>query len=144
MKRHPALVPLSKEHHDALILAQLLKKDNPGYKGLPTDPSGKAVYALNKFKTSLCKHFAKEEAMLEKVKDCNLEVQKLANEIIQEHKLLSGSFLLLEKSGNLITEMDILGHALEKHIRKEERILFPLMQKYVPEELIGDIAHLIA
>jgi iron-sulfur cluster repair protein YtfE (RIC family) len=82
--------------------------------------------------------------MLEKVKDCNLEIQKLADEIIREHILLTTSFLLLEKSENLVTDMDFLGDALEKHIRKEERVLFPLMEKYVPEELIGDIAHLIA
>ena len=42
MKRHEALAPLSREHHGTLILAQLLKKGAPVYKGLPDTDTGKA------------------------------------------------------------------------------------------------------
>jgi hypothetical protein len=36
MKRHEALIPLSRDHHGTLILARLLRSDAPPYKGLPT------------------------------------------------------------------------------------------------------------
>ena len=140
MKRHPVLVPLSREHHDSLILAQLLKKDAPAYKGLPTDPSTKSVYALHKFNSVLKDHFAKEEAMLEKANHFHAEIQGLARDIIREHNVLAKLFLQLDQSSDLIGAMDTLGHLLEEHIRKEERILFPLIQKYVPEETLMTIA----
>jgi len=34
MKRHEALAPFSREHHGALILAQVMKKGAPAYKGI--------------------------------------------------------------------------------------------------------------
>ena len=53
MKRHPALIPLSREHHGALILARLIQKDAPPYKGLPLEINGKAVYAQEFYKNIL-------------------------------------------------------------------------------------------
>ena len=41
MKRHSSLVPYSQDHHKILVLAQVLKKDVPDYKGMPTDLKGK-------------------------------------------------------------------------------------------------------
>ena len=143
MKRHSALIPLSKEHHDSLILAQVLKKDAPAYKGLPTDPAAKSEFAQKKFKDYISMHFDKEEAVLHKLRDCHNEIQKLGDEIIREHQQLKAAFLSLRQSQNLETDLDKLGHALEEHIRKEERILFPLIQDYVPEEMLTRIAPLI-
>ena len=37
MKRHPSLAPYSSDHHRILVVAQLLKKSSPAYRGLPTD-----------------------------------------------------------------------------------------------------------
>ena len=65
MKRHEALAPLSREHHEALILAQLLKKGVPAYKGLPTDTAGKISYARQLYADKLRRHFLDEEKILE-------------------------------------------------------------------------------
>lgn len=140
MKRHEALAPLSREHHTALILAQLLKKDAPVYKGMPTLPKDKAVYAINFFKTKMQKHFLLEEEMLHKIKHCHFEIDKLATEIIKEHRQLSATFTSLEFSNDITTLMDNLGSDLENHIRKEERILFPLIQTHCSEEILKIIA----
>lgn len=143
MKRHPALSPLSREHHTSLLLAQLLKKDAPAYKGMPTEPPAKAVYAVTMFKQSLQNHFAQEEAMLDKVKNLDPEIHRLANEIISEHALLTSAFLLLDKTNdNLINTLDDLGRALEQHIRKEERVLFPLIQAHCSEKELKEIEFL--
>ena len=53
MKRHESLAPLSREHHEGLILAQLLKKGAPAYRGLPTDLAGKLSYAREMFERIL-------------------------------------------------------------------------------------------
>ncbi len=130
MKRHETLVPLSREHHDALILARLLQKNAPVYKGLPEQPGAKAIYAVQFFKTNLQEHFSKEEALLHQVKKYNGEIKKLTEEIISEH---------LQDAKELSGAMDKLGILLEAHIRKEERILFPLIQEHCPEEILKTI-----
>ena len=139
MKRHEALIPLSREHHDALILARLLQKDAPAYKGLPQEPGAKAVYALHFFKTNLAAHFIKEEVLLQQVKKYNSEIEILAGEIILEHQELLNMFNKLTDSPPLTETLDRLGKKLEEHIRKEERFLFPLIQEYCPEEILRDI-----
>ena len=139
MKRHETLAPLSRDHHEALILAQLLKKDAPAYKHLPTQLNEKAGYAVNFYSNHLQQHFLQEETMLQQVKMYNKEIEKLTEEVINEHHYLTTIFLSLDKTDNLSVTLDVLGTALENHIRKEERILFPLIQQYCPEEILNTL-----
>lgn len=139
MKRHEALAPLSREHHGALILAQLVKKNAPAYKGLPTDVEGKSNYAVTFYTNDLVQHFKKEEAILEKVKETNTAIAKLADEIITEHAELKTRFLSLKAAADRATALDELGHLLEAHIRKEERVLFPLIQEHCSEEILSQL-----
>lgn len=134
MKRHEALAPLSREHHGALILAQLIKRNAPVYRGLPTDTVGKIQYAIQFYQNDLLAHFKKEEAVLLKVKHCSTDVAAITEEIIAEHGLLKDMFLSLETAPDSITALDELGQLLQTHIRKEERILFPLIQEHCSEE----------
>jgi hemerythrin-like domain-containing protein len=143
MKRHEALAPLSREHHESLILAQLLKKNASVYKGLPDLAVDKVKYAVQLFKKSIQKHFEQEEAMLEQVSGCNMETDKLAQEIKTEHRQLAALFQLLEAGTDIENNMNTLGVALENHIRKEERILFPLLQLHCSEEQLQQISKLL-
>jgi hypothetical protein len=95
MKRHEALAPLSREHHSALILAQLLKKNAPAYKGLPTALDEKAAYALQMFTATLQLHFTNEEEMLDKIRNIHTEIDKLSGEIFTEHQQLKKCLFLL-------------------------------------------------
>lgn len=137
MKRHEALAPLSREHHSALILAQLLKKDAPDYKGLPTAVNEKAAYALQMFTATLQLHFKNEEELLDKIRNVHTEIDKLSDEIFKEHQQLKKMFLSLDRTDNTIEELDTLGQALDDHIRKEERLLFPLIQQHCSEEILN-------
>lgn len=53
MKKNKCLIKLSKEYHYSIILTQLVKKDAPKYKVLPTDLSGKRNHALTFFNNYL-------------------------------------------------------------------------------------------
>ena len=139
MKRHEALAPLSREHHSTLMLAQLLKKNAPVYKGLPGNATDKAAYALQQFETIIKKHFQLEETILEKAKDTHADIKMLAKEIVQEHQQLTSLFLSLSAVTGMEETMDELAYALENHIRKEERVLFPLLQQHCSEELLQQI-----
>lgn len=135
MKRHKALMPLSREHHEGLILAQLLKSSVPDYKGMPTEPADKVNYALELFHTLLQPHFRKEEELLQRLKPANKEIADIIREIFGEHNQLEKDFMSLGNQADLPHALDNLGHKLEQHIRKEERQLFPLIQEHYPDKL---------
>jgi iron-sulfur cluster repair protein YtfE (RIC family) len=137
MKRHPALIPLSREHQPALLLAQVLKKDAPAFNGMPSTVPDKAAFALKMFDLNLKVHFAKEEEVFKKIKNINAAIDVLAAEIAIEHQTLSKAFLSLDKADNTAEELDALGNLLDDHIRKEERVLFPLMQEHCSEEVLA-------
>ena len=143
MKRHESLAPLSRDHHANLILAQSLKKTAPPYKGIPKEPLAKAAWAQSSFHSSIQEHFEKEETLLEKVKTRHPEIQKLAGEITEEHRLLKEAFLSLNTSTDLISALDKLGWELEKHIRKEERVLFPMIEQHCSAEDLDEIRKLL-
>ena len=143
MKRHESLVPLSRDHHDALILAQLIKKNAPVYKGLPDTIATKASYAIKMFKDDLVKHFAKEEYLLRRVKYLHPDILALTDEIVAEHQELATLFISLENGPDQQTILNELGTKLELHIRKEERVLFPLIQQNCPQELLEEMAPLL-
>jgi len=141
MKRHPALHPLSHDHHQGLILAQQLKKDAPQYKGMPSTLEGKKEYTLTFYKTELKKHFEDEEKILFPfVKSKNEDVDKLIKEIISEHRKMESLIKVLGETDQLENVLDELGWLLEKHIRKEERVLFVEIEKVLSEEELNMIS----
>jgi hemerythrin superfamily protein len=135
MKRHKALIPLSHDHHHGLLLAQLIKKNAPDYKGLPKDLQGKINYTLEIYNSSLINHFDDEEKILFPFvvgKDGKLDY--LIDEIIGEHRLLENLITELPTSKNQTILLDEIGRILESHIRKEERVLFPKVKKILSED----------
>ena len=143
MKRHEAIAPLSRDHHNTLLLAQLLKKDAPVYKGLPDKLHDKARYAMDQFETHIRKHFQLEEMMLEKVKDVNPSIKILAREIKAEHRELTDLFQSLTTANGPEMIMNELAVKLEAHIRKEERVLFPMLQEQCSETVLAEIYELL-
>ena len=129
MKRHESLVPLSRFHRSVLFLALVTKKNAPSVKGYPTTLEGKRDYAISFYENRLKDHFrVEEERLLPAVRGKNNDLDKLTDEIISEHEALKLLFKELVNSQNLEADLDKLGVALEKHIRKEERQLFQLIQ----------------
>ncbi|MEP6711656.1 MAG: hemerythrin domain-containing protein [Ferruginibacter sp.] len=139
MKRHPSLAHLSRDHHGALILARLLQKDAPAYKGLPADTEGKAAYAIKFYREELVKHFEDEEKVLKLVTGINATLDPMLAAIFKEHAALHESFKAIQLQSPGPEFLDGLGKALEKHIRTEERELFPLIQESCSEDLLKRI-----
>lgn len=137
MKRHDSLVPLSKFHRSVLFLALVAKKNAPPVKGYPTTLEGKKDYAISFYERQLKDHFQlEEEKLLPAVQGKNQDLDELIDEIIREHSALTTLFNKLLNSNNLELDLDNLGVALEKHIRREERELFQQIQKVLaPKEL---------
>ncbi len=139
------MTALSREHHSALILAQLLKKGAPAYKGLPVAINARADYALLFYRNELMDHFHKEEeVIIKKIKGIDDRLDKMAGEIISEHKELGILFTSISTGNDLVTHLDKLGCALERHIRKEEREFFPMVQELCSEKLLLEIEQALA
>ncbi len=136
MKRHIALQPLSREHHGALLLAQLLRNDVPDYAGLPSDNFEKARYAKKIFHESLRRHFEKEEIIFTKSKGLKQDLDTLIEDALAEHKLLKQLFHELSNPHVNSDQLHALGQLLKTHIRKEERALFPLLEQHCPADLL--------
>lgn len=136
MKRHKSLINLSHDHHHGLLLAQLIKKNAPEYKGLPTDTEGKVKYVIDSWNNELQYHFKNEETVLfPSIKGKNREIDDLIEEVLNEHELIEKMIFGLETSNNTISDLNKLGFLLEDHIRKEERQLFQLIQTHLPDDL---------
>ncbi len=137
MKRHDSLVPLSRFHKSVLFLALIAKKNSPAIKGYPTTLKEKKNYALSFYEHKLEAHFQfEEEKLLPNVRGKNKELDELADEIVREHLELRKFFKDLRYGNNPETELNNLGVALKKHIRKEERKFFQKIQRTLtPQEL---------
>ena len=136
MKRHKSLIPLSQDHHNGLMLAQLIKKGAPEYKGLPSDINGKVQYTIESWENELKIHFLNEEKILfPSVMGKYSEIDMLIDELINEHKEIKQKIDKLKIQDDLQNSLNDLGNFLEKHIRKEERILFQKLQESCLDEL---------
>lgn len=133
MKRHPSLAHLSRDHHPALILAQLLKRTAPDYKGLPHSTAGKLEYALRFYDKDLVGHFEREEEMMNILTGIDPELDEKMRQIKAEHVLIHSLFSSLSTEEDAASALGTLGHTLEAHIRSEERELFPLIENCCDE-----------
>ncbi len=144
MKRHPALAHLSRDHHSALIMAQLLKENAPPYRGLPTDTGGKIRYAVKFYQEEVITHFDQEEKMMDLLAGISAEMDEKIKHIKADHILLHQLFAGLPKQVDAAPAMNTLGIQLERHIRQEERELFPLIEKTCDAQMMNALEKILS
>lgn len=135
MKRHEALVPLSREHHQLLILAQVLKQDVPAYKNMPSTPEAQRTYALDRYQQILSPHFRwEEEVLLPLAERYGDKLTTMAQQVRDEHRELRAAFdrLVDAPTSDLPQQLDLLGRQLAAHVRFEERRFFETLQDTLP------------
>lgn len=144
MKRHFGLVEFSKDHHQALILAQVCKSNSPQYKGMPASINEKAEFALKMWETELKPHFEREEKFL--IPICQSKTEKLKElcaRIILEHEQIEKLICKIAGSEGLEIILDEFGKFLDNHIRFEEREWFDEIQKELNVDEIEHLAILV-
>lgn len=133
MKRHPSLVPLSRDHHDGLVLAQRLilgRSTNPR-SAWPTERADQVGRLLAFFEDALRGHFETEEAHLFPIAvEQTGEIPEVARQLIGEHDEMRARIRSLEDdpTTRLDERLTAFGELLKAHIHKEERVLFERMQ----------------
>ncbi len=132
MKRHPALIPISREHHQLLLLAQLLKKNAPAYRGLPDTREGKVHFARQTYQSLLSNHLLRDRQVLLNYLEKWVELSELSRNLMEQNQYLLSSFE--ELTADIPEEkLDEIGHHLEHYVRVKERQLFQQSQQLLTE-----------
>jgi hypothetical protein len=139
LRRDPALVPLSHDHHDGLMAAVRLKKGKSAYSAEPD--IAESIRQL--WEDDLCAHFEQEEQVLFAY-EWPAEIREMVDRATDEHRQMRA---LVDDALKQDHSTDIarrLGELLESHIRFEERVMFGAMQSHLTEEEIASIGSAIA
>jgi iron-sulfur cluster repair protein YtfE (RIC family) len=143
MARHPTLIPLSHDHHHALALALRCRKQALGQ----LKPMGLAGLKQRAeefrafFDKSLDRHFkAEEEVLFPSMRDAIGESVNLIDELLGDHARLRSFLPRLADDAGLAKLLFDASDLLERHIRREERELFPLFEKHADGALAAKVA----
>ncbi|HCS20887.1 MAG TPA: cation-binding protein [Bacteroidetes bacterium] len=132
IKRHPALQPLSRDHHFGLLLCWKIRK------GLSKqiDIQRIKAYVYWFWNSHLSAHFEEEEKyVFPLLGDGN----KLAEQALQEHRTIRS---LMAKMEDLENVLQTLEETLTSHIRFEERELFNAIQEVATADELAIIENL--
>ncbi len=139
MKRHPALIPLSRDHHNGLVHALRLRRA-----AADGDASARLAAArefVEFFRNEERVHLRDEEEELFPLLLRHVPWQPAPlREARVQHVQLEGFARTLEiavAAGIVDREtLDAAGELLDAHIRLEERQLFPLIEELVPDDAL--------
>ncbi len=141
--RHPSLVLLSHDHHHGLALALRCRKQALGQLK-PMGAAGlreRAQEFVDFYRSNLIAHFrAEEEVLFPFMRASVPDSAALLDELLGQHEQLRQAVSHVEAGSGLAKLIFDCGDLLERHIRKEERELFPLFEKHVEApraEVIG-------
>lgn len=128
MKRHSALVPLSRQHHDGLALGVMIERGLRDGAG-PAQLERLREQALDLWQLELRGHFEVEERIVFPAAR-QAGQPELVDALIAEHEAARLQFEALEQApvSEVAPLLDQLRTALVRHIRTEERVLFQAMQ----------------
>jgi len=142
MPRHPVLVRLSHDHHHALALALRCRKQALGQLK-PMGPAGlkeRAEEFQLFFEQSLDRHFrAEEEILFPSMRGAIAESAAMIDELLGDHARLRAFLPRLAEDAGLAKLLFDAGDLLERHIRREERELFPLFEKHADAALAAKV-----
>jgi hemerythrin-like domain-containing protein len=139
MKRSRELKPLSSEHHQALLVAFQLKKGLAGHSesaGAPKDLPGLAGLA-RRFEEQVFRAHAKAEEELLGEYLPPADMARLRSEHAELHRLVNGA--KTSDAPGLRGALGSFADLLERHVRWEERELFPYAEGHVDEATLASI-----
>lgn len=138
MKRHPALVPLSRDHHHTLVIAQRLRRATH-------QNAAEAVSAfLDHWDAEQRRHFRLEEELLLPALAAQgaLERPEIVRMLL-DHAMIRMQAVRLEQDPALGLA-HALGERLAEHVRLEENEVFPLIEATLPESQLVGLAEQLA
>jgi hemerythrin-like domain-containing protein len=139
MKRSRALKPLSSEHHQALLVAFQLKKGVAGHAeaaGAPKDLPGLLALARRYEEQVLRTHMRAEEDLLARFISAD-DMARLRAEHAELSRLLEGA--RTARQAELRAKLGGFADLIERHVRWEERELFPYAEGHADEATLAAV-----
>ena len=131
IKRSPHIASLSRDHHHTLLLGWKIRQ---GIK-LNREASRITAYVVHFYEKHVELHFAEEETLLfQQLPDGD----ELKHRAFSEHRTLRELFKNLHDKPDY-EKLNQLADLLDQHIRFEERVLFPHLEKTIPVEELEKI-----
>lgn len=134
IKRHKSLHPLSHHHHHGLVMAHRLMKAGTEESKFTNEALKQKLQEF--WESGGNDHFREEEELLLPVyaKYESLDRPEIVENLLEHVLIRSMVRQVLEQPTISEPLMHELGTLLEAHIRKEERVIFPFIEKALPEE----------
>jgi len=132
MKRTAELAPLSRDHHVALEHALRLRRASA--EDAATVVAGFLAFLVDAGRA----HFAQEEALL--APEVPADRADLADRLLDEHEEILRRATALGERPEAGAARE-LGELLSRHVRFEERELFPLLECRLPARRLVEIGH---
>lgn len=133
MKRHPALVPLSHDHHQTLVRARELRR--AAADGDDAELERAAGRFRRAFAGEVSRHFRDEEELLFPLLG---EVEPPPEPLVRAATQHARIRALVQRLPDRPAAAE-LGALLEEHVRLEERELFDLIQRTVGDERLAEL-----
>jgi hemerythrin-like domain-containing protein len=128
IKRDPSLIPLSHDHHHALVRVFEIRRALQANAGLAAEVTRTQDF----FESDLKPHFrAEEEVLLPALARYVGEDDPMIVRLASDHRSLEAVVEELEREAGALAAF---ADSLEGHVRFEERELFQLYQEQVPED----------
>ncbi|MCS7041243.1 MAG: hemerythrin domain-containing protein [Bryobacteraceae bacterium] len=140
MMRHPALQPLSREHHHALALCVLVERALHEGARTPAELAGEVRDA---FERDLRPHFETEEQALLPAVAQALDAPELCRRIAAEHRALE-QLALAAQAGPSEETLRAFTALLRSHVRLEENELFELIQARLGADALEELGARLA
>lgn len=138
------MIPLARDHHEALLLAVRLQQGKQALLKLWShDPEFQARYVVTFFDQHLVKHFRAEEEALFPLAALHIsKARDTVQRLIEDHKTIALSVGRFRSGTREFLEQELIafGRLLEEHVRLEDRVLFPLIEQ-APEQILSELQH---
>jgi hemerythrin-like domain-containing protein len=150
MKRHESLIPLSQHHHYALLQSLFVRRANQESETTRDFSLRKVGENFVEFWDSKGKlHFREEEEILIPAYALHVSIENDQDVM----RMLADHAAIRAKIGKLIASLSNsepfeanlieLGEVLQNHVRLEENIIFPRIEKILNEEELERVGHLL-
>lgn len=134
MNRNVNLIPLSHDHHQGLVFALRLKKGAQKRTG----PAVLKRFVLDYWENDMHHHFYKEERWLRPMMD---DDHSMTITFEMDHQFIRECVRRISelKGDDLYLTIKSLSSRIEKHIRFEERKLFPFLESKLSSNELQEI-----
>ncbi len=146
MQRHPALQDLSRDHFDALALAQLIRRSMEGHE-MGGTPEQAATRLVEAWEQELAWHFREEEEVLLPIHQRHVDPaeDETIRRVLSDHAWFRDEVpalvQALEAGEPIGDRVARIGERLHDHARLEDREWFPAIEASLSEAELDELAH---